>query len=112
MIYHALFVVNHVPYGLMIETALSTPNPKVLEAAELAFEVHDYTGIKVLADRGDVFAQKRHIGPYLESELIKWIQAGQGVFQWNDLIRRQPLSERKDHGRVETLSEQRPQEPR
>lgn len=91
MIYHALVIVNHVPYGLMIETEADHPHKTVCERATLVLQVHDYTKLKVWGDPGDLFAHKRHLGAYPERELVKWFVHGASIFAWQRFLERKPL---------------------
>lgn len=88
MIYHALFVINQVSYGLLVETQRRDPHPEVLRHAELAAEFTDYSKLHVFKDRGKFFAPQHPGGPYQESELVKWVQCGAGVFDWVKVINR------------------------
>lgn len=91
MIYHALFIINHVTYALLVETSRAEPHPLALRHATLAAEFTDYRKIRVLKDRGSFFAPQHTGGPYPEKELIKWAQMGGGTLDWQKVINREPL---------------------
>lgn len=91
MKYHALFMVNHTPYGLVVETTEKAPHPAVVHRAVLAVQITDYNKIRVLQDRGDFFGHGKTKTVYKESQLLKWIARGCSVFDWPKLLLHVPL---------------------